>query len=101
MILALEAADSMRLTCSECTPDLQKRRGCQKPGMSLPLGGPPFRFDSPSLQGPKGSTDKGLSILYECPTGYTLREAGWVSWEDGASATLHTDLRVVVINQGA
>lgn len=75
MILALEAADSWRLTCSECTPDLQKKRGCQKPGFNVPLHGSPFRFDSPVLQPPKGSKDRGLSILYECPTGYLIREA--------------------------
>ena len=77
MILALEAADSLRLTCSECTPELQKRRGCQKPGFSIPLGGPPFRFDSPALQPPPGSKQRGF-VLYECPTGYTIREAFWV-----------------------
>lgn len=38
----------------------------------------PFKFDSPALQPAPGAKDKGLSILYECPTGYTLRESPWV-----------------------
>jgi hypothetical protein len=75
MILALEAADSWRLTCSECTPPLQKQRGCKKPGFDLAPGSNVFRFDSPILQPPRGSKEPGLSILYECPTGFVIREA--------------------------
>lgn len=78
MILALEAADSWRLTCSECTPALQKQRGCKKPGFSIPLHGNPFRFDSPVLQPAPDAKDSGLSILYECPTGFILRESPWI-----------------------
>lgn len=78
MILALEAADSWRLTCSECTPPLQKRYGCHKPGFAVPLQGNAFRFDSPALQPPPGSKDHGLSLLKECPVGFTLREGPWV-----------------------
>ncbi len=78
MILALEAADSWRLTCSECTPALQKQRGCQKPGFNLPLQGNAFRFDSPALQPAPGSKSPGLSLLTECPTGFVLREAPWL-----------------------
>jgi len=78
MIVALEAADSWRLTCSECTPTLQRQRGCRKPGFDMPRGTQAFRFDSPVLQPPIGSKSPGLSILYECPTGYILREAAWL-----------------------
>jgi len=76
MILALEAAESWRLTCSECNDNLRRKRGCHKPGYSVPLSGLPFRFDSPALQ-PKPDGKDGIPILYECPTGFILREAPW------------------------
>jgi hypothetical protein len=58
-----------RPTCSECSEKLQSRRGCKKPGFDYEQTGNPYVYSSPRLQDPEDR------IMYECPTGYILREA--------------------------
>jgi len=69
--MALETQIKKRRTCSECTPRLQRRRGCRK-GSNNHGGDEVTKWTSPLLQ---ISCD-----LHECPTGYLLREAPWV-WD--------------------
>jgi hypothetical protein len=68
--MALEVGRSDRHgrpTCSECTDQLRKRRGCRSPHHEpRELAGSPFAFTAPALQG---------LVLRECPVGYLLREA--------------------------
>ena len=57
----------LRATCSECPERLQRARGCgrqRKPERPVAA----TRFTSPLLAD---------TVLYECPTGYVLREAPW------------------------
>ena len=73
MIWALEAAESFgRLSCSECTPEKQRARGCGKDRVGV-VGEQVFRSTSPRLAcgGRPGE-------LRECPVGYVLREAPYV-----------------------
>ena len=78
MIVALEAADTWRYTCSECTDTLRKKRGCKKPGYDLPLGGPPFSFSSPALLERSKTGNNKLFVLQECPVGYILRTGPYI-----------------------
>ena len=70
LIRALESSELHgRPTCSECTERMKHVRGCKKPGHDYKMQGAPFTYSSPALQ---GEADR---VMYECPTGYTLREA--------------------------
>ena len=83
LIRALESAETWRPTCSECTDKLRDRRGCRKPGFDVQAQGAPFRFSSPALNEAPGD-----AILYECPTGYLLREAPHIFSAIEAASTL-------------
>ena len=61
-----------RRTCSECSPKLQRHRGCHRPPSAAPPAGyrdgAAMRFTSPLLMD---------FVIYECPVGFVLREAPW------------------------
>ena len=76
MIWALEASESFgRLSCSECTPEKQRKLGCGKSQAGI-VGERVFRSTSPHLLcgGKPGE-------LRECPVGLVLREARQAGWE--------------------
>ena len=84
MIWALEAAESFgRLSCSECTPEKQRKLGCGKDKVGV-VGERVFRSTSPSLL-----CDGKPGELRECPVGLVLREAPYVY--KAISAASHVD----------
>lgn len=74
---AVEAEENEALgrpRCESCSDRLREKRGCFRPGYSVP-GKSRFRFTSPLLLDADGNEVEADMLLAECPRGRVLREA--------------------------